>query len=262
MQPFGEGTFVVLEHLLYAVDDSKGRSAAGLVDAHEHAALAIGQNDVCLRRKAVANVGDVLHINRGAVDGLHRQIVEFLNGLRAAIHFDHVLKRAQFRRSRGQDQVLGIHGADNVNRGKSLGLERLGIDVDADDALLAAVGKRRCSAWNRGELGADEIIAIIKELLFAERVARQTNLNHWHSRSRVDNHQGRSRSGRQKPQECLRDGTRLSERRLDVRAGLEEDLDEGNAVERLRLDMLNVADQSRDATFDVRGNALLHFLGF
>ncbi len=135
MQPFGECAFVVVEHLLYAVDDIKSRGSASFVDAHEHAALAIGQNDVCLRRKAVADVSDVLHVNRRAVDGLHRQVVEFVNGLRAAVHFDGVFERAQFRCSRGQDQVLRVHGVDDVNRRKSLRLEGLGINIDADHAL-------------------------------------------------------------------------------------------------------------------------------
>src|SRR6266850_2374907 len=126
---------------------------------------------------------NILHVNRRAVDGLYRQIIEFVNGLRTAIHFDHVLKWAQFRRSRRQDQVLGIHGVDDVNRRKSLRLEGLGINIDADDALLPAVGKRRCRAGNCGELGADEIVAVIEELLLAKGVAGQANLNDRHGRS-------------------------------------------------------------------------------
>src|SRR5437763_12986961 len=53
-----------------------------LFRSHEHAALPVGQNDVGLWRKAVAHVSDVFHVNRRAVHGLDRQIVQLLDGLR------------------------------------------------------------------------------------------------------------------------------------------------------------------------------------
>jgi len=49
----------------------------------------------------------------------------------------------------------------------------------------------------------------------------------------------------------LRDCSRLSKRRLNVCAGLEVNLDDRDAIQRLRLDMLNVVDQSLDAALDV-----------
>src|SRR2546422_560368 len=62
-------------------------------------------------------------------------------------------------------------------------------------------------------------------------------------------------------QTFLRYGSCLCERRLDVCAGLEVDLDDGNPVQRLRFDVLNVVDQRGDTALDVGSDALLHFLG-
>src|SRR5712692_1332383 len=188
VQAFGNRAFVVLQHLLDAVDDVDGGSSAGLVDAHEHAALTVRQNDIGLRGKPVAHVSDVLHVNRRAVHGVDREIVEFLDGLRAAIHLHVVLEGAELRRSRGENQVLRVDRVYDINGGKPLGLECRGIDINADDALLAAVGERRGGTRHGRELRTDKIVAVIEELLLAHRVAGQADLNNRHGRRRIDDH--------------------------------------------------------------------------
>src|ERR1700674_2533767 len=123
VQTFGNRGFVVIEHLLDLVDDVDGGSSTRLVDAHEHAALTIGQHDIGLRGKAVAHVGDILHVNRRAIDGFDREIVEFLHGLRAAIHHHAVLKGAELRSARRENQVLRTYGVYDINGRKPLSLE-------------------------------------------------------------------------------------------------------------------------------------------
>ena len=59
----------------------------------------------------------------------------------------------------------------------------------------------------------------------------------------------------------LRDRRDLRGRRLDVRAGLEEDLDDRDAGERLALDVLDVVDGRGEAALVVGDDALLHLLG-
>ena len=226
----GKSPFVVLQHVLDAVHDVNGRGAAGFVNAHEHATLAVGENDICLRREAVADVRHVLHVDGGAVDGFDRQVVEFLNGLRAPVHLDVVFERAELGRACGKNQVLRIHRADDVHGREAFGLQRGGVNVHADDALLSAVRKRRGSARDGGKLRADKIVAEIEELLLAHGVAGEPNLNDGHRRGGIDDHQGRRRSRRQEPQEGLRDGSGLRQSGLDVRVGLKKDLDDGNAV--------------------------------
>src|SRR5712692_3985053 len=261
VQAFGNRAFVVLQHLLDAVDDVDGGSSAGLVDAHEHAALTVRQNDVGLRGKPVAHVSDVLHVNRRAVDGFDREIVEFLDGLRAAIHLHVVLEGAELRRSRGENQVLRVDRVYDINGGKPLGLECRGIDINADDALLAAVGERRGGTRHGRELRTDKIVAVIEELLLAHRVAGQADLNDRHGRRRIDDHQRRRGSGREESQKSLRNSGGLGQRGLNIGAWLKENFNDGDAVKRLRFDVLNVIHQHGDAALDVGGDALLHFLG-
>ena len=55
---------------LDARHDVERGGGAGLVDAHQRAALAVGAHDVGLRREAVADVRDVAHVDRRAVDVL------------------------------------------------------------------------------------------------------------------------------------------------------------------------------------------------
>ncbi len=188
MQTFWKGRTVVSQHSLDVVDDFDRRSRAGFVNAHEHATLAVGQDDVGLRGEAVAYVSNVLHVDGSAINGLDWKVVEFRNSLRASIHFHVVFERAEFRGAGGKDKVLRIHGVHDVDRGKPFGLQRDGIDIDADNALLASIGEWRGSPWHSGKLRANEVVAGVEELLFAERIAGQANLNDRHRRSRIDDH--------------------------------------------------------------------------
>src|SRR5438105_2324589 len=104
LEILGKCSLVVIPHSLDAVHNVDGRGAAGLVDAHEHAAPAVGENDVRLRREAVAHVGHVLHANGCAMHCFDRQVVEFLNRLRAAIHLDVVFERTELGRAGGKNR--------------------------------------------------------------------------------------------------------------------------------------------------------------
>ena len=134
------------------------------------------------------------------------------------------------------------------------------IRVHGDEALLSAVGKRRGRPLDGCELCSDEVIAKVKELLFAKCVARQTELDHRNRGSGIDDHQRRRSSRRQEAQERLRDSGSLRQRRLNVGVRLEIDLNDGDAVERLRLGVFDVIDQRGDSALDVAGDALFHLL--
>ena len=205
-------------------------------------------------------MSDVLHVNRRAIHGLDRQIIQFLDGLRAAVHLYVVLKHPELCSARRENQILRIDGIYDVHRGKPFGLQGRRIDINAHNALFAAVRKWRGGAGYSRKLRADKIIAEIEKLLLAERVAGQADLDDRHGRRRVDNHQGRRGSRWQKAQKGLRDGCGLRQRRLNVGAGLKENFDDGDPVERLGFDVLDVAHQRRNATFDVGSDTLLHLL--
>ena len=205
-------------------------------------------------------MSDFPHVNRRAIDRLDREIVEFLDGLRAAVHLHVVLKSAKFCSARRENQVLRADGVDDVNGRKPLSLERRWIDIHADDALLATVGEGRGSTRHGRQLRADKVVAEIEKLLFAESTAGQADLDDRHGRRRIDDYQRRRGSRREESQEGLRDGGSLGQCRLNVGARLKEDLDDGDARQGLRFDVLDVAHQRGDPAFDVGGDALLHLL--
>ena len=255
-----EGRGVIAQHLLDARDDVEGGGAAGLVHAHEYAALAVGPNDIRLWGKTVANVRDFFHVDRGAIRGFDGEVVQLLNALRTAVHLDRIFESAELRRAGGQNQILLVDGVNDVHGRETLCLQRLGVEVHRNQPLLAAVWIWERRALDCGELRADKIIAVVKKLLLAEPVARQTDLDHGHGGCREDGHERRIRSRRKVAEERLRDGHDLRERRLDVGALLKEDLDDGNTGQGLRFNVLDIVDQRGDTAFGVGGDALLHLL--
>ena len=58
-------------------------------------------------------------------------------------------------------------------------VEALRIDVDHDLALLAAVRPRDLRALDGRDVGADEVDAVVEELLLAERVALEREPAGW-----------------------------------------------------------------------------------
>ena len=82
--------------LFHALHDIQRGSRSGLIHRHQHAALPIGAHDVGLRRKSIADMRHVAHVNRRAIHGFDRQIVQARDGLRAAVHLHHVFQRSSF----------------------------------------------------------------------------------------------------------------------------------------------------------------------
>ena len=106
------------------LDDAERRGRAGLEDRHQHRARSVDAHDVGLRRRAVMHVGDVVHVDDGVVDLLHRQIVDFLQEHGARIERDVPVELADLLVAGRQDQILHRDGVDHV------------------------VGRRRCApAW-------------------------------------------------------------------------------------------------------------------
>ncbi len=149
-------------------DDLQRGGLAVLVNRHQSAAVAVLAHDVGLRRKAVADVGHVAHVERGAVAGLHRQIVQLGDGLRRAVHLHVVFQRAELDGSGGKNQILRIDGVDDVDRGKVVGLQLRQVQIHLDLPDLSAVRIRRGRALHRGQRVAQEVLAQIEELLLGQ----------------------------------------------------------------------------------------------
>jgi len=72
------------------------RDGARLQHRQEHALLAFELNDVGLRRSAVVHIGNIAHIDHGAVDDLDGQIVEFLDPFRRIVEIDCIFELPDF----------------------------------------------------------------------------------------------------------------------------------------------------------------------
>ena len=133
-------------------DDVERRRAAVLQHREQHAARAVLADDVGLRREAVAHVGDVAQVGGRAAAGLHRQVVQAGDRLGRAVHAHRVLGRAELGRARRQDQVLQVDRVDDVGRRQPARLQRLHVEVDRDQPVLAAVRERNRDARDRHQL--------------------------------------------------------------------------------------------------------------
>ena len=135
-------------------DDVQRGGAAVLEHRQQHAAHAVLAHDVGLRREAVAHVGHVAQVGGGAVDGAHRQVVQPGEHVGRAVHAHAVFGGAELGRARGQDQVLRVDRVHHVGRRQAARLQGLGVEVDRDQPVLAAVGKGHGHAGDRDELRA------------------------------------------------------------------------------------------------------------
>ena len=129
-----------------------------------------------------------------------------------------------------------------------------------DLALLAAVGKGRLRAFDGGQLGADGVGGQVVQLLLVEALAGEAQLQHRHAGGVVLDDEGRRGARRQAAQLHLADGGHLGHGAADVHVRLEEDLDDADAVERLRLDVLDVVHRGGHAALAVEDDAVGHLL--
>ena len=161
------------------------------------------------------------------------------------------LRIADLGETRRQRQVLGVDRVDHIQRRQPLGLELERIDVDHDLAVLAAGRRRQRDAVDRRELLAQPVDAVIVELLLVERVGatgrsaapeRSTRCTGPRSAAGSRRHQGADRIGA---------GDDLRDREVEIDVGLEKDLLNRDAVERLRLDILDAVDARADSAYSL-----------
>ncbi len=158
----------------------------------------------------------------------------------------------------GQDQVLRGDGVDDVGGRQTLGLQRLDVEVDLNLALLAAIRIRDLRALHGGELGTDEVQAEVVQLLLGESLAGEAKLQNRDAGGVELDDQRRRGAWRERAQGGLRDGGDLGDRVRDLDARLKIDLDDRNAVERLRLDVLDIVDGRGEGAFRNGDDAVRH----
>src|SRR5262249_6822013 len=237
--------------LPHAPDHVQRRGPLTLEDGHQHGPPAVAADDVGLYRVAVAYVGDVLDVDRNAVDRLDRDVVEGRDQVGAAVELDVVLGGPHLRGAGRDDEVLvGDRGADIVG-GQAAGVQGVQVEIDHDLALLAAPGLGHPRPLDRAESLDDEVGGVVEDLLLGQRIAGDGDLDDGHAGGAVADDVGRRDAGRHDLQERLTGGRDLRLGLGERGPGLEVDADDADAVERLTLDVLDVVDRRRqDALVD------------
>src|SRR5262249_51581290 len=125
---------------------------------------------------------------------------------------------------------------------------------------LAAVRIRNRRAGHRDQLRTQDVETEVAQILLAEAVAGQRQLQNWHGRCVVVEDQRRRDAGRELLEQRLRyrGGLRVGGRDIDGR--LEEDLDDAKAVDRLRFDMFDIVDRGGQHALEGRSDTPGHLV--
>src|SRR5208337_1135047 len=200
------------------------------------------------------------NINDCVTGGFYRQIVEFCRGQRAAVHLHVILVRADFGSPGRKNQILSADGGDDVRRRESLGLQGGSVKVHLHLALLSPVGPWYGGAFHVGQLDADEVRAQVKQPLLRKPLPGKSQLQNGHRGCAVLHNKRRSAAGRELPKLGLRHCRHLAHRHGNVGARLEENLDDGNAIQRFGLDVLNVIYRQGEGTLVDNRDSVRHLV--
>ena len=158
----------------------------------------------------------------------------------------------------GKVRFWALTAFDHIERGQALGQQLGRVEIDHDLAILAASRRRQGDAVDRRQLLAETVDAVIVELLLVERVGAQADLQHRHAGGVVLHDDRRLDARRHQHADVIRRRDDLRDRQIEIDVGLKIDLLDRDAVERLRLDVLDPVDAGADRIFAVGGDALLH----
>ncbi len=147
---------------------------------------------------------------------------------------------------------------DHIGRGQPARLQLGNVDVDLDLALLAAIGVGDRGALDGHQPGADEVERKVVEVLLGKRLAARAQLENRHARRAVLQDERGGRACGQLAKLRLRNGGDLRHGHVNFDRGMEINLYDRNAVERLRLDVLDVVDGRGQRALRDGNDALLH----
>src|ERR1035437_1238218 len=138
-------------------------------------------------------------------------------------------------------------------------------------SMVRAAGTSMATWWpcfmpatamlNGGELGADEVLTHVEQLLLAHGFALQAELDDGHAGSVVLDDARWCGPGREGAEQGLSDGGDLREREFDFGVGLEVDAGHGDPAVGLRLDVLDIVNGSGHGPLEDGDHALFHLFG-
>ena len=191
---------------------------------------------------AVAHVGDIADVNHGTADTLDRQCAKFRDFLGAVVDAQDVVARTDLGRAGRQVHVLPVERVVDVLDRDAFPMHANRVGVDHDQTRPAAIRQRDCRTGYRHYFVTNEPQTLVVELLFAQRVAAQRDLQDWHAGCIVLHDLRRLLPWRHAPDDRLRRRGDLADRLVDPHGRLEVDADDVLAVDRVRLDPFDVVD--------------------
>src|SRR5262249_17837466 len=114
---------------------------------------------------------------------------------------------------------------------------------DHDLALLPAPWLGDPCSLDSAKLLDNEVLAVVEDLLFGQRVAGDGDLDNGHAGRAVADNVWRRDARRHDLQECLARGRYLGLGLGNLGPGLEVYADDADPIERLALDMFNIVDR-------------------
>ena len=258
VQPGGSRGARSIKRRLHAPHHVERRGIAVLDHGQQNGAQAVLAHDVLLHGIGIAHLADILHEHRGPVGKFQRDVVQVGDGGGDRVGFDGVLLVADLRRAGGQRQILRVDRVHHVERGQPLGEQLRRVEIDHDLPVFAASRRRKRDAVDRRQLLAQAIDAVIVKLLLVERVRGQRELQHRHAGGVELHDDRRLDAGRHQRADSVGRGNDLRDGKVEIDVGLEVDLLHRDAVERLRLHVLDAGDVRADRVLAVGRDALLH----
>src|ERR1700733_1138580 len=231
----------------HAVDDLDGVAFAGLLeDRYIDGVLSIDANDVGLDGAGVLGVSDVRDEHGRVAGGLEGHGVDLLRAGDLTVGVQVVVLGANAHVARGQNEVGLVHAIDYVHEAHVVGFELQRIDIDLNLAITAAIRLRHGSAGHVGDLVADLELCEVFEIGLVEAFAFERDEAYGLARCGHAEHDGRQRPGGQAAQIGHGEVGDVAERGIRVGTRTEVDLDERDARERARLDVVDIGAEGEE----------------
>ena len=159
-----------IERRLHPLHHVESGSVAVLDHGQQHGAQTVFAHDVLLHGIGIAHLADILDIDGRAVRIFERDVVEIADRSGDRVGVDRVLLVADLGGSGRQSEILRIDRVHDVERGKPLGQQLGGVEIDHDLPVLAAGRRRKGHPVHGGQLLTQAIDAVVVELLLIESV--------------------------------------------------------------------------------------------